>query len=140
MGLGLPHLGFFTKKGNRETHRFHQWMISSLCFTYSWDRNLGSEKKNLPEMSSIHFYMSNTCNCSSIIQFWGEKPSGVIKLGWKIPEVNVSSCEIHQHAMFDYLPTIEHYPSIIFPLKPLSSSIYRGSSILKRMFFLLSYR
>ena len=45
MGLGLPHLGFFTKKGNRETHRFHQWMISSLCFTYSWDRNLGSEKK-----------------------------------------------------------------------------------------------
>jgi len=98
----------------------------------------GLKKKHLPEMSSIHFYIPNTCNCSSIIQFWGEKPSGVIKLGWKIPEVNVSSCEIHQHAMFDYLPTIEHYPSIIFPLKPLSSSIYRGSSILKRMFFLLS--
>ena len=33
-GTGIAtSVGFFTKKGNRETHRFHQWMISSLCFT-----------------------------------------------------------------------------------------------------------
>ena len=41
VGLGLPHLGFFTKKGNRETHWFHQWF--SLCFTH-W---ISGCKKNI---------------------------------------------------------------------------------------------
>ena len=71
VGLGLPHLGFFTKKGNRETHWFHQWF--SLCFTH-WIS--GCEKKTSTGNVFYSFLFLNTCNCSSTIQFWGEKPSG----------------------------------------------------------------